>query len=253
MHKLSVVIIAYNEESRISQTLDSVKWCDEIIVIDSCSTDKTVEICGQYSNCKVYVQPFLGFGPQKKLGVEKASNNWILAIDADEVVSDALKDEITQLLSATNIPKSGFYVPITLIFMKKVFEHGSENKQPHLRLFDKTKGNFNMLKLHEGVEIKGEVGKLKNEMLHCSYMDLNHFFQKFNDYAEIYKNEALKNNKKVGKLKPLLRLPLEFIKQYFIRRNFLNGYPGFVWSLFGSFYVFVKYVKIYEANLLKGK
>lgn len=249
MHKISVVIIAYNEESRIRHTLESAKWCDEIIVIDSCSTDRTVEICKEYNNCKVYIQSFLGFGPQKRFGVDKAANDWILAIDADEVVSEALKTEISNLLSSTTITKSGFYIPITMIFMNKVFNFGSENKQPHLRLFNKNNGNFNIRKLHEGVEIKGDVGKLKNEIMHCSYSNINHFFQKFNDYAEIYKIEALKNNKQVGKLKPILRFPLEFIKQYFIRLNFLNGFPGFVWSLFGAFYVFVKYSKIYEANL----
>ena len=251
MHKISVVIITHNEENRIRPTLESIKWCDEIIVVDACSTDKTLDICKEYSNCKVYVRPFSGFGTQKKFAVEKASSDWILSLDADEVVTDALRDEITAILSLPSIAVAGFYVPITLIFMNRIFKYGSENKYPHLRLFNKNKGNFNTLKLHEGVNVEGPVAKLKNEILHYSYSDIHHYFEKFNEYTSIYKNEALKRGEKGGKFKPIFRLPLDFMKQYFIRRNFLNGYPGFVWSVFSTFYVFVKYTKLYEANLKK--
>ncbi|MEI8046762.1 MAG: glycosyltransferase family 2 protein [Bacteroidota bacterium] len=251
MHKLSTVIITLNEEKRIRQTLESVKWCDEIIVVDSGSTDKTLEICKEYSNCKVYSQVFLGFGPQKKFAVGKASHDWILAIDADEVVTNALTDEICGILSLPVIANTGFFIPITHIFMKRIFNHGAESKQPHLRFFNKQNGNFNTLKLHEGVEISGSQSYLKNEILHYSYTDIYHYFQKFNDYSETFKNEAGKNGKKAGKLMPVFRLPLEFLKQYFVRGNFMNGYPGLVWSLYSAFYIFVKYTKLYESNLKK--
>jgi glycosyltransferase involved in cell wall biosynthesis len=249
MHKLSTVIITFNEETRLRQTLESVRWCNEIIVVDSCSTDKTLEICKEYDNCKVYVQPFLGYGAQKKFAVEKASFDWILSVDADEVVTDGLRDEIVNVLSLPNIPSAGFNIPITLIFMKKVFKFGCEHKQLHLRLFNKDKGNFNTLKLHESIIVDGIVAKLKNEILHSSYNDIHHYFQKFNLYANIFKDEALVKGKKASKLKTLARFPLEFFKQYILRLNFLNGYPGFVWSLFSAFYVFVKYTSLYEANL----
>ena len=251
MYKISAVIITFNEENRIRPTLESVKWCDEVIIIDSESTDKTRDICGEFSNCKVYVQPFLGYGAQKKFGVDKSSCDWILSIDADEVVTDALRNEIISVLSQPITGTVGFYVPITLVFMNKVFIHGAENKSLHLRLFNKTKGNFNTVKLHESVQVSGILHNLKNEILHYSYSDIHHYFSKFNDYSTIYNNEAIKKGKKVGKILPVLRLPIEFLRQYFIRRNFLNGYPGFVWSLFSSFYVFVKYNKLYEANLKK--
>lgn len=251
MHKISVVIITFNEENRIRPTLESIKWCDEIIIIDSNSTDRTIDICKEYNNCKVCLQPFLGYGAQKKFGVEKASYDWIFSLDADEVVTDNLHDEIIAILSQAIIEADGFYVPITLVFMNRVFKHGSENKYPHLRFFKKNKGNFNAERLHEGVKVEGTLMKLKNEILHYSYSDIHHYFNKFNEYSSIYKNEAIKKGKKVGKLKPMLRLPLEFLRQYFVRRNFLNGYPGFVWSLFSAFYVFVKYNKLYESSLKK--
>lgn len=249
MHKLSAVIITLNEENRIRQTLESVKWCDEIIVVDSCSTDKTLDICREYENCRIYTQPFLGYGPQKQYAVGKASNDWILSIDADEVVTTDLHNEIAGILSLSDIPFVGFEVPITLIFMKRIFKYGYENKQPHLRLFNKNKGNFDASKLHETIVVNGEVTKLKNEILHCSYEDITHYFRKFNDYTTIFTNEALKKGKKASKIKSILRLPIEFCKHYFLRLNFLNGYEGFCWSLISTFSVFVKYIKLYEANL----
>ncbi len=251
MHKISTVIIACNEESRIRMVLDSVKWCDEIIVVDSGSTDATLAICNEYANCKVFTQPFLGYGPQKRFAIEKASNDWIFSIDADEVVTEALHQELCKVLSYPDLTASGFYVPITLKFLNRKFQFGSEHKQPHLRLFNKLKGNFNMLKLHEGVEIEGSVGKLECEIIHLSYLNIHHYFQKFNDYSSLYVNENSKKGKRGGKFMSIVRMPVEFIKQYLIRCNFLNGYPGFVWALFSTFYVFAKHVKLYESNLKK--
>ncbi len=249
MHKLSVVIITFNEQNRIRPTLESVKWCDEIIVVDSGSTDKTLDICREYKNCKTYTQPFLGYGQQKQYAVGKASNEWILSIDADEVVTTYLQNEITGYLSLPVVPFNGFNVPITLIFMKRIFMYGYENKQPHLRLFNKNKGAFDASQLHEKVLVGGAVITLKNEVLHCSYADITHYFQKFNNYTTIYKDEALKKGKQVSRIKSVLRFPIEFFKHYLLRLNVLNGFEGFCWSLISAFSVFVKYIKLYEANL----
>jgi len=251
MHQISAVIITHNEENRIRPTLESVSWCDEIIIVDSYSTDKTTAICMEYGNCKVYVQPFLGYGAQKKFAVEKASCNWILSIDADEVVTEALRQEIIAKLALPAITEAGFYIPITLIFMNRVFRYGSENRYLHLRLFNKNKGNFNLLNLHEGVKVEGSLSKLKGELLHSSYLDLYHCIKKYNEYSSIYKDDAIKKGRKVGKFRTLIRFHWEFVRQYIVRRNLLNGYPGLVWSVFCSFYVFIKYTKLYEANLKK--
>lgn len=251
MHKISAVIITYNEESRIQPTLESIKWCDEIMVVDSCSTDRTVSICEKYPNCKVFIQPFLGYGLQKKFAVDKATNNWILSIDADEVLSESLANEIKKIMSEPVIKHSGFFIPITMVFMNKVFKYGAENKCLHLRFFNKNDGNFDTQNLHEVVTLNGSTSKLKNEMLHYSYYDIHHYIQKMNNYTCIYANDAIKKNKIAGQMKSIFRFKFEFIRQYFIKCNFLNGYPGFVWSLLSSYYVFVKLVKLYEKNLYK--
>ena len=252
MHKLSIVIITYNEESRIRPTLESIKWCDEIVIVDSCSTDKTVDICKEYPNCKVYSQPFLGYGLQKNMAVEKASNDWVLSLDADEVVTDALRKEIQTILSEPVIQSSGFYLPITMVFMNKVFRYGAEYKCMHLRFFNKSKGNFDTQNLHEAVQIKGATTKLRNEVLHYSYVDIHHYLQKMNDYTTIYANEALKRGKHVGKFISIFRFVFEFFRQYFIKRNFMNGYAGFVWSVLSVFYTFTKLAKLYEKSLYQN-
>jgi len=252
MPKLSVVIITHNEEKRIRPTLESVKWCDEIIVVDSCSTDKTVDICQEYNHCQVYTQPFLGFGLQKRFAVEKATNDWILSVDADEVMTDALQKEIKTLMSKPTIPYSGFYLPITLVFMNRVFKYGSENKKLHLRLFNRNACNFNDKNLHETVEATGTTSKLENEILHYSYIDIEQYFHKFNNYTTAYAKDNLHKGKKTNVFAAVLKFKFYFFKLYFVRLNFLNGYPGVVWSLFSSFYILVKKAKLYEKNHSKS-
>jgi len=253
MHKISIVIITYNEESRIRPTLESIKWCDEIVIVDSCSTDKTVDICKEYPNCKVYSQPFLGYGLQKQLAVEKASNDWVLSLDADEVITDALRNEIMTILSEPVIQSSGFNVPITLIFMGKIFRYGSEHKSMHLRFFNKNYGGYDALNLHETVHVKGITPKLKNEVLHCSYVDIHHYWQKMNKYTSLYATEALKRGKRTSRFMSIFRFLFEFFRQYILGLNFLNGYAGFVWSAFSAYYVFVKLAKLYEKNLYQSQ
>lgn len=247
MQKLSVIIITYNEETQIRATLEAVKWCDEIIVVDSHSKDKTVDICNEYANCKVYTNVFKGYSNQKKFALEKVSNDWVLSIDADEVLSDLLQKEISTLFSKP-IANAAFQVPITLVFMNKKFHYGSENKNYHLRLFNKNQGSFIESDVHEGVQVKGKISKLKNEIVHYSYKDIHHYLLKFNEYTSLYANQAIKRGKKTNVLKVCFRFCFEFLMQYFIRLNFLNAYPGFVWSVLSSFYVFVKFIKIQEKN-----
>src|SRR5210317_2112906 len=121
-NKISCVIITFNEEENISRTLNSVKWCDEIVVVDSGSVDKTIKISKEY-NCKIYPKEFNGYGEQKRYAVSLASNDWILNIDADEVVSDELSDEIINIFKDDEIKFNGFFLPRSLIFLGKHFKY----------------------------------------------------------------------------------------------------------------------------------
>jgi glycosyltransferase involved in cell wall biosynthesis len=245
MVKLSAVIITFNEERRIAATLAALDFCDEIVIVDSGSTDATVSICRRF-NCRIFTRAFVGYGAQKEFAVSKALNDWVLAIDADEVVTDGLKREIMSVLSNENGNVRGYYIPISLVFLGRLMRFGGEYKKPHLRLFNRTSGTFTGDKVHEHAEIKGEKAFLKNHILHYSYDGIEDYLTKFNEYTSIAAEELFQKSRKSAVFNLLTRFPLTFIKIYFIKGCILDGYRGFLWSLFSSLYPFVKFAKLLE-------
>jgi glycosyltransferase involved in cell wall biosynthesis len=248
--KISAVIITYNEEVIISETLSRLWWCAEIIIVDSGSTDRTVEICKEYG-CNVYIQEIDGFGRQKLFGVSKAKNDWILCIDADELLSDVLVDEIQEELINPQLP-AAFEMPLNLVFMNKIFKYGRETNSFKIRLFNKNIGNWNGAVVHEKVEVKGHVKKLKNKIFHYSYSSYSQFLKKIDLYSSLSaKKLAMKKTQK-SKLIIVLGIPFNFCKYYFVDGNFLNGYRGFTWAVLNSLYHFIKYLKYDELNERKS-
>jgi glycosyltransferase involved in cell wall biosynthesis len=248
-HPISAVLITYNCGSTIDEVLKALSWCNETIVVDSGSTDETLPICEKH-NCRVFYHPFCGYGNQKRYAVNLAKNDWIFSVDGDEVITPELKNEIAHIFCADKILSKGFYVPITLVFMGRIFRFGHEYKYPHLRLFNKNFANFNEAILHESVQYPENAPLLKNQIFHYSYKNISHYFEKFNTYTSLYATAALKK-KKQTKFKITLKLPFEFFRAFILRRNILNGFPGFVWSVFSAYYSFVKLVKLYEIQKLK--
>ena len=251
-NKISAVIITFNNADTLEETLSALKWCDEIVVVDSGSTDQTKEICVQYG-CSFFVHPFDGYGPQKQFATGLARNNWILSIDSDEVMSEELIQEIQAAFSGGTIPYAGFKIIISLHFMGKLFRYGRESKLSHIRLYNRNCGGFNDNKLHERIILQGEVKQLKNIIIHHSYKNLHHYFEKFNKFTSLAVEDAIRNNKKANKLQILVKFPAGFLIFYIWQRNFLNGFPGFVWSVISAYYKFVKYLKLYEALNIKNK
>ncbi len=253
--KISAVLITLNAEYLLEQVLKPLsECCDEIILVDSGSVDNTIQIAKKY-NCKTYYRAFDGYGNQKRYAVGLATHNWVLSIDADEIITTELKEELATFFEKETIPYKGIYIPRTLVFMEKVFNFGNEHKQKQLRLFNKSSANFNTASLHEKIEIEnqkvGDCYTLRNHMLHYSYKDLSNYFGKFNQYSTLAaRNKASKKNS-VSILTILLIGPWTFIHQYLIKLNFLNGFQGFVWSLFSSYFAATKYIKLYE--LVRGK
>lgn len=248
--KVSAVIITLNSGQTLEKTLRSLNWCDEIIVVDSGSSDNTQEICLRY-NCRFYHHPFNGYGEQKQYATGLASNDWILSIDSDEVITRPLQEEIIRNLSAGDVACAGFMLPISLVFMGKEFRYGKEASMLHLRLYNRRFGGFNDNKLHEKIILNGEIKRLKNIILHNSYRDLAHYYEKFNKFTSFATQDAIRRNKRTGKWQILFKLPATFVVIYFVQLNFLNGFPGFVWSVNSAFYSFVKYLKLYEQLNLK--
>ena len=245
LRKVSAVIITFNEELVISETLSRLWWCDEIIIIDSGSTDRTVHICLEHG-CIVFNQELSGFGEQKKYGVSHAKNDWILCIDADELLSEPLIEEIQNELSKTECSFAAFEIPLTLVFMQRVFRYGKESRSHKIRLFDKTKGNWDGALVHETVLVNGESKRLENKILHYSYTSYSQFLKKIDLYSGLSAKKMLSKKHCKNKAVIALGIPFNFFKYYLIDRNFLNGYQGFAWAVLNSIYHFVKYLKVEE-------
>jgi glycosyltransferase involved in cell wall biosynthesis len=243
---ISAVIITRNEEKNIRRTLSRLYWCDEIVIVDSYSTDDTVAICREFG-CRIFFQTFRGYGPQKRYAVNLASNDWVLCLDADEVLSTELIGEMRAEFRSK--PRhSGYALPMNLVFLGREFQHGKESGRYFLRLFRKSRGNFNMARVHERIELTGSVGKFNHSLRHYSYDTVAHWIAKMDRYTTLSAQEALKKGKRKSILQLAFALPYYFLRYYFLERNFLNGLEGFYWSVFNSYYHFTKYTKIIEAH-----
>lgn len=241
--KISVVIITLNEAQALPKTLEAVAWADEVVIVDSGSTDNTLAIA-QAQGCRVFTRKFDGYGPQKNFGIAQTQHNWVLSIDADEVVSPELGAEIIRTLQ--NPKKHGYYVPISLVFLGKLLRFCGEYKMPHLRLFNKNFGQYNANQVHEGIVLNGTAGYLKNHALHQSYTSIHNYFEKFNHYTTRGATLLSRNMKRSSIWPVVTRFPLTFLKIYLLKFGFLDGYAGFVWALFSAMYPVVKYAKLRE-------
>ncbi len=247
--KISVFIITLNEEKIIKKCLEKLYWADEIIVVDSGSTDKTVEICNAFG-AKVVYNKFENFSIQKKMALGLTKNDWVLSVDADEILSDALIQEIKN--SNFSNGTIAYKIPRTHVFLNKKFNFGSENKKPILRLFNKNFGCFTPNKIHETIVVCGKIAVFKNEMLHYTVFDITTAFIKCVNYATLGGEFLFEKGRKTNITVTILKFPLEFLRVYFLQLNFLNGYKGIIWSYLSALRSFLKYAKLLELQKLVG-
>jgi len=246
--QISVIIIAKNEAENLKRSLPKLHWCDDIVLIDDCSSDQTAERAKSFG-AKVFQRAFDGFGTQKQFAVAQTKYEWVLNLDADEVMEDALILEILSLKETEEI--SAYELPIQHVFLGKVFKHGKESNYPHLRLFNKNKANFNDAVVHEKVITTGNTLLLKGKVLHFSYKNLEHYFQKFNSYTQAGAIKLKEKGESRDLFLCVLSFPLYFFKHYLVYGNVLNGKEGFIWSYLNAWYHTVKYLKLYELNQKK--
>ncbi|MFZ4714448.1 MAG: glycosyltransferase family 2 protein [Bacteriovoracaceae bacterium] len=242
---LSVVIITLNAERTLEKVLEPLSFVQDIVILDSGSTDRTKEIALKYK-ARFFHQDFLGFGRQKQFAVALAKNDWVLAIDADEVLSPELIHFLTKTLNYSESSYAGYTLPIINVFLGKVLDFWGGEAQSHLRIFRKTEGNFNDLSVHERVIVRGQTKSIPYPIFHYSYQDIHHYFLKFNQYTTNAARELKGKGKVLSIPMMLLRIPLKFFQLYFLRGGFTLGWQGLLWSVFSSFYVFVKYAKLRE-------
>lgn len=232
-HQLSVVIISHNEEKFIADAVKSALFADEVLVLDSGSTDDTCTIAKKLG-ARVLHQDWLGFGMQKNKATELAKNDWVFVLDSDERITLELQSEI---LSTLNNPMTdGYYVARLNNFFGKSIRYCGLYPDYSIRFFNRKKGKFNDVTVHESVQMSGDTGKLKNHMLHLAFDTVEEFYNKQKKYAAL-------SQKKRNLIKAFISPIWTFVKIYIFRLGFFEGWHGFVIAKVYAQYTFWKYYK----------
>lgn len=241
----SVTIIALNAADQIEVCLKSAAFADEIVVVDSGSTDGTAEIARKYG-ARVIQQDWLGFGPQKQFAVEQASHDWVLCLDCDERISERLRINIESILSAPQY--QAYQMPRCNRFMGRWLRHGEGYPDLSLRLFNRKSARWSEDAVHEKVVTATAVGKIEGDLLHESAESLSSYMDKQNRYTTLQADTLSQRGKRASVLQLLFSPLIRFIKFYLLRRGFLDGVPGLVHILIGCFNSFMKYAKLRALN-----
>lgn len=247
---LTVTIICKNEEDNIRECLESVKWADEIIVVDSYSTDKTVEIVKEYTD-KIFLKEWGGYAKQRTFALSKANEKWIFPLDADERCTPELKEEILTIINSDN-QKAGYRIPRKSFFLGKWIKHCGWYPGYQTRLFLKEKVSVADRLVHEGYEIKGEMGFMKSDILHYTVRDITDYMSRVNHYSTL--QAAEKSNKRKIKFHDILLRPVaSFIQSFFFKLGFLDGVYGLMVTNFDVMTNMLTYMKAWQLQNKKDK
>lgn len=243
-YPLSAIVLTFNSERTLADVLRSLNWCEEILIVDSGSTDRTLLIAEAHG-ARVIERKFNGFGEQKNSGVEAAKFDWVFVVDSDEVVSEQLREEIQNRFNVGHQQVSGYWIPIQLVFLGKKLRFSGSIKNV-LRLFNRQQGRYNQALVHEMLEFTGRARNLHSSLLHYSYLTLEDYFTKFNRYTTFGAEELIRSGKIPSSLKIWISFPAHFLKMYWFKLGFLDGYHGYLWCTFSSISPIVKYAKYKE-------
>ncbi|QHN04376.1 glycosyltransferase family 2 protein [Granulicella sp. WH15] len=260
MTMLSVAIITLNEEHNLARTLASVSFADEIVIVDSNSTDRTVEIAESFG-AKVFQQPWMGFAAQKNFAIEKCSGTWVLSLDADEELSPELQRQIRTLLPS-NPPADAYFINRRNLFLNRWIKHGGYYPDPKLRLFRRSAANFEPRfaprPVHETMVFDGESASLDYDLIHHAYPTLESYLEHMDRYstlgAQLLVNEKKTSGPVLAFYWYIMIVPhLTFFWNYLVRLGFLDGREGLLLHLYHSAYVSWKYAKAWATTHKTGQ
>lgn len=240
---ISALAITYNEESNIESYIESLSFADEIIIVDSFSTDKTVELAKKH-NVKIVQRAFDNFSNQKNYAISLAKNNWVLFFDLDEKISEPLAKEIVSIVNSKN-PLKAYKVKRNFIFMNKRIKYSGFQTDAVVRLFNKNDCKYNKNSVHETIETSEKIGILKNTSDHNSYKGFDNYNQKLSQYSKLQAEQLLKKNVRPNMHHFLFRPWYRFMNQYFFRFGFLDGKEGFILAYLSAFSVFKRYIQLW--------
>ncbi len=249
---LSAIVVCFNEEQRIEDCLESLRWCDEIVVVDSFSTDRTPEICRRYTD-RFYQRPWTGYGDQKAHAHSLATKDWVLLVDSDERVTVALHQEILAALSADGNEYVAYAVPRLVYYLRRWWWRGGWYPDYDIRLFRRERATWGGSEPHEKILVDGKVRRLKHPLEHFTYKNIDDHIQRINRFTSISSGELKKTGGRWRLSDALLRPAVRFVRSYFLKRGFMEGFAGFYVALTAAVYVFLKYAKLWELELEEKK
>lgn len=244
--KVTICIIAGNEEKNIRRCLESVRWADEIVVVDSFSRDRTFEIAKEYTD-RVYQQEWRGYVAQKALAKSYATMPWVMFVDADEEVSEPLRREILSLLEK-GVPEeiAGFDFPRMVWFLNRWIRHGDWYPDRKLRLFRRDRGSCGGAEPHDRIYVQGRVGHLHSPLFHYTYDNIEDQFETLNRFSRISASGQKPRSLVTILWHMVMDPPYRFFRCYVLRRGFLDGVPGYIIASAAAFGTFAKYAKLWE-------
>jgi len=243
---LSIIIITKNEEKNIRRCLASIQWADEIIIVDSGSTDNTLKIASEFTN-KIYSTDWPGYGKQKNRALNYATQDWILSLDADEEVSAPLAEKIKTIIKSQD-GFDGYKIPRPVVFLNHIIKYASGSSFD-VRLFKRTLGKFTDVDVHETLIINGTIGKLNDPIYHYSFGDIDTIINKMNKYTTLVATQRIENGKRGSIFKAITHSLWMFFKIYFFKRGFLDGRAGFILAVSFAEGAYYRYVKMYAQAL----
>ncbi len=249
--KISACVITYNEAANIRRCLDSLTWCDEIVIVDSFSEDATPRISREYTD-RFFQHEWHGYIAQKEYTGHKAAHEWLFFLDADEEVSPELRDEILAEFNASTVCFNGFRFPRRVFYLGQWIYHGDWYPDIKLRLFRKSKGGTVGTEPHDQVVVKGPIKTLHNPIYHYTYEDISHQLNTLNRFSTITAREKWKRGARFTWFDMLFRSIWRFFRGYLLKTGFLDGKRGLIIALINAFGVAMKYAKLWEIEREQG-
>jgi glycosyltransferase involved in cell wall biosynthesis len=250
MARLSVAVVVLNEEERLRACLESVVWADELVVVDAGSSDKTVAIAREFTD-RVLFRAWDGYGAQKNFALGQCREDWVLSLDADERVSDTLREEIQTILRG-GVGEVGFYLPRRNMFQGRWVRHGGLYPDWQLRLFRSGRGAFVERAVHESVRVDGPTGRLRAPLVHESYRSIGDAVARLNRYSDLAASELAPAGRGGSLVDLLVRPVWRFVSMYLLRAGFLDGWRGLVLAGLHAHYVFLRAAKVRERRWGRG-
>jgi glycosyltransferase involved in cell wall biosynthesis len=242
--KLTVTVITQNESRNIGAALESVSWADEIVVVDSGSTDDTVEIARRMG-ARVEMREWPGYAAQKNYAASLASNDWILSLDADERVTPGLAREIRELMAGTPSAR-GYRIPRIAFYLGRWIRSTDWYPDYQLRLYDRRGGRWNDKRVHESVALDGQPGQLRHDLQHYPYRDISHHLATIDRYTTLAAEEWHAAGRRASAPQILVHTELAFARNFVLKAGFKDGAAGLIVSSLNSYYVFLKLAKLWE-------